>query len=119
MKLHIEYIESLEQSERVRKACLTYLQNWYFAFYPERADIVAEIQSMAAALGGELDEPHLRRKFAWMRPVLGMKTAKWAQMALPQVKSHLVRRYDKAMFGLEKRGASIGRVPARTPAKRG
>ena len=28
MKLHIQYLRSLENSERVRKACLTYLQNW-------------------------------------------------------------------------------------------
>jgi hypothetical protein len=119
MKLHIQYLQSLEQSERVRKACLTYLQNWYFAFHPERPDLVAELQSMAATMGGELDGPHLRRKFAWMRPVLGLPTAKWAQMALPQLKSHLVRRYDKAMFGLEERGASMGQLLAITPAKRG
>ena len=32
MKLHIQYLRSLEESERVRKACLTYLQNWYQHF---------------------------------------------------------------------------------------
>ena len=36
MKLHIRYLRSLEDSERVRKACLTYLQNWYYNFYPGR-----------------------------------------------------------------------------------
>ncbi len=35
MKLHIQYLRSLEDSERVRKACLAYLQNWYWAFYPD------------------------------------------------------------------------------------
>ena len=29
MKLHIQYLRSLEESERVREACLTYLQMWY------------------------------------------------------------------------------------------
>src|SRR5215475_4089867 len=38
MKLHIKYLRSLEDSERVRRACLTYLQNWYDNFYPERSD---------------------------------------------------------------------------------
>jgi hypothetical protein len=28
MQLHVKYIRSLEDSERVRAACLTYLQNW-------------------------------------------------------------------------------------------
>ena len=43
MKLHVQYLRSLEDSERVRKACLTYMQNWYHNFYPERPDIVAEL----------------------------------------------------------------------------
>ena len=29
------------------KACVTYLQNWYGAFYPERPDIVAELEALA------------------------------------------------------------------------
>lgn len=118
MKLHIQYLHALEQSERVRKACLTYLQNWYLEFSPERGDLVAEIERMAATLGGEMNGPHLRGKFAWMRPVFGIGTAKWAQMALPQVKSQFIRRYDKAMFGLEQLGG-LGQPLATTPAKRG
>lgn len=118
MKLHIQYLQSLEESERVRNACLTYLQNWYFAFSPERADLEAEVGRMAAALGGKLEEPHLRRKFAWMKPVFGIRTAKWAQMALPQLRSQLIRRYDRTMFGLEGLGVSMGRSLTTTPAER-
>src|SRR5688500_1854898 len=29
MKLHIQYIRSLEDSERVHRACVNYLQNWF------------------------------------------------------------------------------------------
>ena len=57
MKLHIQYLRSLEESERVRLACLTYLQNWYHHFYPERPDIAAELQSLAEQLHGALREP--------------------------------------------------------------
>jgi glycosyltransferase involved in cell wall biosynthesis len=59
MKLHIQYLRSLEESERARKACLTYMQNWYENFYPERPDLMAELQSIAADLGGRLEEPRL------------------------------------------------------------
>ncbi len=45
MKMHIRYLLSLEESERVRKACLTYIQNWYENFYPERPDIVTVLQA--------------------------------------------------------------------------
>ncbi len=32
MKLHVQYLRSLEESDRVRKACLTYMQNWLEIF---------------------------------------------------------------------------------------
>lgn len=103
MKLHIQYLRSLEESERVRKACLVYLQTWYGNFYPERPDLVAELQSLAAKLGGQLEPPGLSWKYAWIRPVLGSKAAKSAQMTLPQIKTSWLRRWDKAMYKLEGR----------------
>ena len=101
MKLHVQYLRSLEDSERVRKACLTYLQNWYGNFYPERLDIVAELQSLATQLRGHLDEPRLHWKYAWMKLLFGWKTAKWAQRALPQLKASCLRHCDKALYTLE------------------
>lgn len=117
MKLHIQYLRSLEESERVRKACLTYLQNWFGSFYPERPDLVAQAQAIAAELGGRLEPPRLRWKYAWMKPIVGVKAAKRAQMALPQFKASLLRRYDKAMFRLEnRRNKNASRVTNVTPA---
>ena len=34
MKLHTQYLRSLEESERTRRACLTYLQTKSIHFYP-------------------------------------------------------------------------------------
>jgi hypothetical protein len=101
MKLHIHYLRSLEDSERVRRACVTYLQNWYHNFYPERPDLVEELQRMAGELNGHLEEPHLRWKYAWIKPIFGWKTAKSAQTALPQFKASCLRHWDKAMHRLE------------------
>jgi glycosyltransferase involved in cell wall biosynthesis len=101
MKLHIRYLRSLEDSERVSKACVTYLQNWYPTFYPERADIVGEMQNLAAQFGGHLEEPRLRWKFAWMKPVFGWRIAKRAQSELPHLKLSCIRCFDKAMYKLE------------------
>jgi glycosyltransferase involved in cell wall biosynthesis len=105
MKLQIQYVRSLEESERVRKACLAYLQNWFIHFYPERPEIVAEFQTLAAQLQGHLEVPRLRWKYAWMKPIFGWKAAKWAQMRLPKVKDSFVTYWDKAMYTLETRGA--------------
>ncbi len=107
MKLHIQYLRSLEESERVRGACLTYLQNWYHNFYPNRPDIVAELQTLAGQLQGRLVPPVLSWKYAWIKPILGSKTAKQAETVLPQLKSSLISHWDKAMYRLESRGKQL------------
>ncbi|MGB6546645.1 MAG: glycosyltransferase [Candidatus Acidiferrales bacterium] len=106
LKLHVQYLRSLEDTPRVRQACLTYLQNWYHYFYPDRPELVAVLQSLAAELQGHLEPPALRWKYVWMKSIFGWKTAKWAQGALPQFKAAVIRRWDKAMYTLESREAS-------------
>jgi len=103
MKLHIQYLRSLEESERVRKACVTYMQIWYGMFYPSMMDIVVEMQKLAAELGGQLQEPQLRRKYMWMEPIVGHETAQRMQMALPQLKVQAIRQFDKLMDRLQAR----------------
>jgi glycosyltransferase involved in cell wall biosynthesis len=112
MKLHIQYLRSLEESDRVRKACLKYLQNWLGVFYPELPDIVLELQTLAGQLGGHLEEPPLRWKYAWMKAFLGYKTAKSAQTVLPELKTSLLRRWDKAMYELGNRKAPARHFPS-------
>jgi GT2 family glycosyltransferase len=107
MKLHVKYLRSLEESERVRNACLTYMQNWFHNFYPDRPDIVTELQSLAAELHGHLDAPRLRWKYAWMEPIFGLHAAKRAQMVLPQMKASWIRSWDKVMYRLETRNAGV------------
>ena len=109
MKLHILYLRSLDDSPRARKACVSYLQNWYDNFYPERPDIVGEMQSLAEELQGRLVAPRLRRKYAWMARIFGEQTAKLAQRVLPQVRSSLLRKWDKAMHRLESSEMARGR----------
>lgn len=106
MKLHIEYLQSLEESERVRKACLNYMQTWFDNFYPERPDIVAELQDLAAQLQGHLYVPRIRKKYAWIEPIFGWQAAKSVQVMLPQWKSSLARYWDKAMYQFERREVS-------------
>lgn len=103
MELHMQYLRSLEDSDRTKGACLTYMQNWLGEFYPERSDIVAELQKIAGELGGKLEPPRFRWKYAWIRPILGWKTARWAQTTLPQFKASILRAWDQKMYQLESR----------------
>ena len=101
MKLHVQYLLSLEQSERARKACLTYLQTWFHMFYPERTDLIAQLQSMASELGGNLEIPRLHWKYAWLQPIFGWDIAKQAQNTLPQIKASCMRYLDLMMHRIE------------------
>ncbi len=100
MKLHVQYLRSIEDSDRTRRACLAYLQAWYHLFCSEPA-AVAQLQAMAAELQGHLEPPRLRRKFAWLQPLCGQEAAIRAQIALPHLKLWAFRRWDKAMFKWE------------------
>jgi glycosyltransferase involved in cell wall biosynthesis len=102
MQLHVKYIRSLEDSNRVRAACVTYLQNWLLNFYPERPDLVNEMEQLAASLGGRLEEPKLRWKYSWIKSLFGWDRAKRAQIVLPQLKASIMRSWDKTMYKLEK-----------------
>jgi glycosyltransferase involved in cell wall biosynthesis len=106
MQAHVRCIRSLEDSERTRAACLTYLRNWLGYFHPERMDIVEQAQQLAATLGGRLALPPLRWKYAWLEKIFGRKLASQAQVSLPNLKTFLIRSWDKTMFYLEKPDAA-------------
>ncbi len=108
MKLHMQYLRSLEDSERVRRACVSYMQNWYSNFYAQRPDIVAELQRIADELGGCLHPPKLRWKYAWMHSIFGWAAAQRAQSALPHLKADCMRQWDRVMHKLETRRTSPG-----------
>lgn len=86
---------SLEDSDRVRTACMRYLQTWLHHFYPEHQDPVAEFEALARELGGGLRPPELSWKYAWIQEMFGWRLAKRARMAVPQFKISLLRSWDK------------------------
>ena len=65
MSLQIRYLRSLDDSLRARRACGSYLQNWLIFFYPERADIVKQMDQLASDLGAQLEVPRLSWKYSW------------------------------------------------------
>jgi len=107
MRLHIRYLLSIENSDRSRAACVTYLQNWLIDFYPERLDIVAQAEQIAADLGGRLKTPHLSWKYDWIRPLFGWDAAKRAQVFSRQLKASVLRSWDKLLFQVERRNARM------------
>jgi glycosyltransferase involved in cell wall biosynthesis len=117
MQLHVKYIRSLEESERIRAACLRFLQTWLIHFYPERPDIVQALERLAISLGAGLRKPRLRWKYAWIRPLFGWSAAKRAQLLVPELKASLTRSFDRAMYGLEQSRAAHLRLDSKTRTK--
>jgi glycosyltransferase involved in cell wall biosynthesis len=106
MRLHMDYLRSLEDSERTRAACVIYMQNWFTCFYPERGDIVNEAEQLAAELGGKLSRPFLSWKYSWIKALFGWWFAKRVQLEARSVRWSLQRSWDRALFNLENRRAA-------------
>jgi glycosyltransferase involved in cell wall biosynthesis len=107
MQLHVGYLRSLEESETVRAACLSYLQRWLKYFVRQRPDIVNKLEHLAADLGGQLTNPRLHWKYSWIERVFGYGIAMRTRSFLPRVKWLFIRSWDKALFRLEDRNVAI------------
>ncbi len=103
MQLHIRYLRSLEDSDRVRQACLRYLQTSFIYFYPEKQHIVEQVKQLSTELGGQTEPPRLSWKYAWMKSVFGWNMAKRSQQMLLKLRWTLQRHSDKALFQIETR----------------
>ena len=102
MKLQIAYLRARDDSDRVRAACVNYLQTWLPNFYPNRPDLVQEAQQLAASVGGRLSLPKASWKYAWIEKLFGFEAAKHAQLYLQRAKSSALRAWDKVMYSLER-----------------
>lgn len=98
MRLHIEHLRSLEDSERTRVACVKYLQHWMMPFYPERLDIFTWAQEMARSLGGEIKAPTLPEKYAWLEKAFGWVAAKRTLSFLQAARWSVRRLREKALY---------------------
>jgi glycosyltransferase involved in cell wall biosynthesis/peptidoglycan/xylan/chitin deacetylase (PgdA/CDA1 family) len=103
MKLHVGYLLSLEDSPRSRTACLAYLQRNLINFYPERDDIVGEMQNAARDLGGQLQPPNLSWKYSWIKNAFGWRAAKTTALRMRKVRWGLEKSFDKTMLQLKNR----------------
>ncbi len=104
-KLQIGYLRAMEDSDRVRAACVKYLQTWLRNFYPNRPDLMQEAQELANSLGGRLSPPRASWKYAWIERLFGFAAAKRTQVCYNQCKSSALRTWDKMMYSFEGNGS--------------
>jgi PST family polysaccharide transporter len=106
MQLHIRYLRSLEESERVHAACLKYLRTSLLCFYPERRDIVSQAEQMANYFGEQLGTPFLSWKYSWIEKVFGWGIAKPVQRGLRTFHWMLEKQWDRLLYHIENRNAA-------------
>jgi glycosyltransferase involved in cell wall biosynthesis len=110
MQLHVAYVRSLEDSDRVRAACLQYLQRCFLRFYPEHVALVKQLQQIAASLGGRLEIPQFPRKYSWIQKLFGWTAARTTRRSYNRMKSAVARSYDAMLLGIESLGCRSKRV---------
>jgi glycosyltransferase involved in cell wall biosynthesis len=123
MQMHVQYIRSLDNSERVRRACMNYLQTWLPDFYADGSEWVRNAQQLARELGGELKPAQLSWKYVWIQKLFGWNAARQAQLRYNRIKSETLRAWDRVMFRLETHGQvrfprktrKLGRFPPDSP----
>ena len=103
MKLQIGYLRAREDSDRVRAACVNYLQSWLPNFYPNRPDLVQEAQQLAASLGGRLSLPKASWKYAWIEKLFGFAAAKHTQLYYNRAKYGVLSMWDRMMYSFDDR----------------
>jgi hypothetical protein len=108
MQLEIGHVRSLDESERSRAACVNYLQTWLSTFYPDRPDIVKQLEQLASTLGGQLKASRLSWKYAWIERLFGFAAARHAQLYYNRAKSSALRAWDKMMYSFERNGSLPG-----------
>ena len=101
MKLHIDYLRSLDDSNRARSACQQYIKDWMRCYYPDRMDIFEQASVIAKELGGQLNPPKLSWKYAWIDSLFGRHCARRIQASLSLLKDTVTNRLDRALYSLE------------------
>jgi glycosyltransferase involved in cell wall biosynthesis len=108
MQMHVAYLRAMDQSERAKGACVRYLKNSLLYFYPDRTDILKEMEQMVAGLGGQLGTPILAWKYSWIPALFGWKLAKRAQSVSRRTRWSLEKLWDRLLLLLRERTESTG-----------
>lgn len=111
MSLSINYLRTLEDSERTRSACLKYLQRWLYHFYPEKTgfhrekdkillELLYKINYIARELGGTLLLPELNWKYVLFRRIFGRKIAMKVRNLASTTNLLVHKNWDRLLYTL-------------------
>jgi glycosyltransferase involved in cell wall biosynthesis len=100
VSLCIDYLRSLEDSERIRAASLIFLQENLIFFYPDQTAILEKANALAKELGGKLMPPALKWKYSLIKKFFGWRMAKRIQRLMPMYKGLIYKNWDELLYTL-------------------
>lgn len=99
LSLCVQYLLSLENSEKTKKACLNFLQNWMPYLSPEKA-ILCKMNALASDLGGHLVPPEVSWKYYPVEKLFGSERTKTVRTNLGRSKLLMKSKWDKLLYHL-------------------
>ena len=103
----IGHFRALEDSERSRKACVTFLRNRLIYYYPRHKEMLEEIYALAEELGGSLSTPPLLPQYELVRALFGWKAAKKSRDLIGGTKQQFSRCFDRLIQSRSRRRSAF------------
>ena len=98
LSLCIQYLLSLENSERSRSACLNLLQIWVPFLYPDKEEWLRKMNVLASQLGGHLSLPEVSRKYYLFNKCFGWKATKKVITNCRRTRLMVVKTIDRVLY---------------------
>jgi glycosyltransferase involved in cell wall biosynthesis len=96
-KLKIRCFLSLEDSDRTKTACIALLQANRPYFYPEKTDLLRQMNTLVLELGGNLESLEFNKRFSPMQALLGPRWGKKARTFFRKLRLARAVRWDEVL----------------------
>lgn len=98
----IAHARSVADDERTKGACLRYLQQQLFYFYPDKTALLEQARALAHDLGGKLAPPSTHRVFKLLSSIFGWRTAKRAKDIHWKWRIGILKNWDRVREVLQR-----------------
>jgi glycosyltransferase involved in cell wall biosynthesis len=100
LRLSIDHLRSLEDSERTRIACVKHLQTWFPMISEGGSDLADEMNELALKLGGSLRRARTSWKYYPLQLLFGSEMAKRSMNRWRESKLLMRRNWDRVLYQL-------------------
>ncbi len=103
MKLQVGYLLAMEDSNRARRSCVTYLQQCAQLFAVTRPDLVGRVAEILANFDTKVTPSTDALPQTWAQLLLGSPGGSRFRLQLNETKWRVIRSVDRFLFNLESR----------------